>query len=269
VLRGTTFALLAFLFAVLPAAAADPLVLAGMTCTSQNPAFIEDDPSGFISPCAALPGTLIVETLYSQNASRLGGTALAAYPLVRLRTGVLPRLELVLDPPSQIAESGLRGLGLYPITRFGYGADYTIASNGTLASGFGVEVQPPSSLFNVDERQPKYIFDITAGYRVGRATTVSAIATGSSSHLVGFGRIAPAAAIRTAFDAGSRTQLSTDLGERVVARGARAQAFGDFALHQRLHKNSSFVFGLGTTFNGFVNAGKAHYMAAGFNFHLK
>jgi hypothetical protein len=214
-------------------------------------------------------GTLVIETLYYQNASRVGGTALAAYPLLRLRTGVARRLELVLDAPAQIAESGLHGIGLYPVTRFGYGANYTVASSATVASGFGVEVQPPSSLFNVNERQPKYIFDFTVGYHIGARTTISAIATVASSHSEGFGRFTPAAAVRTAYDANARTQISTDLGERVVARRDRAQAFSDVALNEKLHKDIAYTLGLGTTFNGFAGVGKAHYLATGFNFRLK
>lgn len=249
--------------------ASQPLATGNNVCLSQNAAFTEDDLSGITSPCAAAPGTLLVETLYFQNASRSGGTALAAYPLVRLRTGIAHHLEVVLDTPSQIAESGQHGVGLYPVTRLGFGLNYTIASNARSASGFGVETQPPSSRFNVDERQPKYAFDYSYSYNIGRRGSMSAIAFASSSHLVGFGRIAPAAALRYAYDASARTQISTDIGARVVARGARAQAYTDLALKQRLRENISYTFGLGTTFNGMIGAGKAHYMASGFNFHLR
>ena len=104
---------------------------------------------------------------------------------------------------------------------------------------------------------------------VGRRGTVSAIASGASSHLVGFGRIAPSAAVRYAYDATARTEVSADLGARVVSRGRVAQSFGDFTINQRLRRNITYTFGLGTTFNGMINAGKAHYMASGFNFHVK
>jgi hypothetical protein len=253
-----------------PAFAATETVLASQTaCSSANPAFIEDDLAGVSSPCAVQPGALLVETLYFQNASRMGGTALAAYPLVRLRTGIVHNLELVVDPPSQIAESALHGLGAYPVTRFGYGLNYTLASQSRFAASFGAEMQPPSSKFNVDERQPKYIFDFTFGYRIGRRGTLSAMASGDSSHFVGFNRVAPAGVLRYAYDASALTQVSADLGARVVARGRVAQSFGDFEINQRLRRNITYTFGLGTTFNGMVNAGKAHYMASGFNFRVK
>jgi hypothetical protein len=253
-----------------PAFAAPEMVLSNAACASQDPSFTEDDvSSGFISPCAATPGTLTIETLYYQNASRVGGTALAAYPLVRLRTGLTHHLELVLDPPSQIAESGTGGIGVYPITRFGYGANYTLTSTLNTASGFGLEVQPPNSLFNVNERQSKYIFDYVFGFRITQRVTLSAIATGASSHVVGFGRFTPATALRGAFDADPRTQISTDIGERAVAHGAHAQSFSDLALNQKLRKNINYTLGVGTTFNGFSSIGKAHYLASGVNFHLK
>lgn len=250
------------------ASAATTVLAQKSVCTTENAAFTEDDLSGFTSPCAAQPRTLIVETVYFQNASRYGGTALAAYPLVRLRTGLVRNLELVIDPPSQVAESGLRGLGLYPTTRLGYGMNYTLAANTRMASSFGVEMLPPSSRFNIDERQPKYVFDFTFGYKIGRHAVVSAIASGASSHLVGFGRIAPSAAVRFAYDAGHRTQISTDIGARVVARGNVTQGYSDIALNEVLRKNISWAVGLGTTFNPVGNA-KAHYLASGFNFHLK
>lgn len=270
--RFRAFAYFAFVFCLTAApafAASENVMTQNTACSSLNTAFTEDDLAGIGSPCAVQHGQLLIETLYFQNASRTGGTALAAYPLVRLRTGIVRNLEVQIDPPSQVAESALHGLGAYPVTRFGYGLNYTIASQSRFAASFGAEMQPPSSKFNVDERQPKYIFDFTFGYRAGRRGTISAMASGDSSHLVGFNRIAPAGVVRYAYDASARTQVSADLGARVVSRGRVAQSFGDFELNQRLRRNITYTFGLGTTFNGMINAGKAHYMASGFNFHLK
>ena len=170
------FAVLTFIAS--PArAATDPVALTNTACASLSPAFTETDLTGLAAPCSAAPGTLLIETLYFQNASSMGGTALAAYPLVRLRTGLTRRLELVVDPPSQVAESGLRGRGLYPTTLFGYGLNYALTSSGRSASALGVELSPPSSRFTIDARQPKYIFDYTFGYKVGDRGTISAVAS--------------------------------------------------------------------------------------------
>jgi hypothetical protein len=236
-------------------------------CLTQKPAFTIDDLSGIAAPCAAPPGTLIVETLYYQNASRTGGTALAAYPLFRLRTGIAGRLEAIVDAPSQIAESGPHGIGLYPTTHFGYGFNYTLASNARLAAAIGIEALPPNSRFTVNQTQAKYILDLTAGYRLTPRATLSAIATGASSLSVGLQRVDPAAALRYAYDTSATTQLSTDFGARIVARHAGAQSYGDVAVSQRLRRNVTFDVGLGTAFNPVSNA-KAHYLASGVNFHL-
>jgi len=236
-------------------------------CLTQNPAFTTDDLSGIASPCAVPKGTLLLETLYYQNASRIGGTALAAYPLFRLRTGIARGLEAFVDAPSQIAESGEHGVGLYPTTHFGYGLNYTIASNERMASAVGIEAVPPNSRFNVSENQAKYVVDLTAGYQLSARATLSAIATAASSLVVGFQRVDPAAAVRYAYDTSASTQVSTDFGERIVAKHAVAQSYGDVAVNQRLGKNTTFDVGLGTTFNMVSNA-KAHYLASGFNIHL-
>ncbi|MGA2392381.1 MAG: hypothetical protein ABSH03_03400 [Candidatus Lustribacter sp.] len=151
----------------LPAAPPAPV----NACSTQNPAFTIDDPAGVASPCAVAPGTLLVETLYYQNASRVGGTALAAYPLFRLRTGIARRLEVVIDTPSQIAMSGVDGAGLYPTTHAGYGLNYTFAASAAFAAAFGAEAVPPSSRFTVDQAQPRYVLDVTGGVQLmSRAT---------------------------------------------------------------------------------------------------
>ena len=91
-------------------------------CASGDPAFTNDDLSGIAALYAAGPATY-VETLYFQNASRVGGTALAAYPLFRIRAGVVHRLEAVSTRPRR---SPIRpnGAGLYPMTHLGFGLNY-------------------------------------------------------------------------------------------------------------------------------------------------
>lgn len=235
-------------------------------CAAGNLAFVYDAVSGFPSLCAVAPGRLAVETVYFQNASRAGGTALAAYPLVRVRTGLTRNLEAYVDPPSQVAESGPHGLGLYPVTHLGYGLNYALHASAVAASTLGVEVVPPASRFAVNEQQPKYIFTLAYGRQFGRYA-LSASAQGASSRSAGFGRIAPSAAVRLTGDAGSRTQISTDVGARIVARGAVAQTFADLSVDERLRRNLGFAIGIGTTFNGVADA-KAHYLAGGFNLRI-
>jgi hypothetical protein len=185
-----------------------------------------------------------------------------------LRTGLLRNLELVVDPPSQVAESGLHGAGLYPTTSLGYGLNYTLKSTARMALGVGAEAVPQNSRFVPNEHQSKYLFDLTAGWQLSRRTTISALATGTSSATVGFNRIMPAATVRVSYEAGPRTSISTDIGARLAARNSVAQSYGDIALVQRLRKNINYAIGLGSAFNPVGNS-KAHYLASGFNFHLK
>ncbi len=250
-----------------PSWAASQSVAPLAACASGDPALSIDDLSGITAPCAAARGSLDIETLYFQNASSVGGTALAAYPLFRLRTGIASRVEAVVDTPSQIAQSGPRGTGLYPTTHAGYGANYTFLSGQFAAASVGLEMVPPNSRFATTQTQPKYVVDLSAGYRVNARAVVSAIATGASSRSVGFARIAPSLTVRTAYDLSPVTQISTDLGTRVVARGTVAQSFSDIAINERLRKNLRFAVGLGTTFNP-VSDAKAHYLASGFDFKL-
>lgn len=274
--RSCAFVAFSFLAAAFagsaPAGAESQTTPASLTalnvCGSSIVAFTEDDVSGFPAPCVAAPGSLIIETVYFQNASRVGGTALAAYPLVRLRTGIASRLEVVLDTPSQIAESGLHGLGLYPTTHLGYGLNYNVLATSRMALGIGSELVPQSSRFTVNAHQPRYVADFNLGYRVGDRTTISALADGASSQSVGFNRIAPAATLRVAYDSGPSTQLSTDFGSRLVARNANLQKYADVALNERVRKNITYSVGLGTTFNPVGNE-KTHYLASGFDFHLR
>jgi hypothetical protein len=238
-------------------------------CSSANPAFTNNDLSGITAPCATPRGAVAVEMLYFQNASSVGGTALAAYPMFRVRTGVLRRLEAVIDAPSQVAESGLNGAGLYPTTHLGYGLNYTVAAGARFAAGVGAEFVPPASLYAVTQTQsqPKYVLDATAGYRLSRRAVLSALATAASSHSVGFQRIFPSLQMRGSFDLSPTTQVSTGLGARIVTRHEHAQSFGDIAINERLRKQLEFSVGLGTAFNP-VNNAKAHYLASGFNVRL-
>jgi hypothetical protein len=236
-------------------------------CGATNPFATSDDLSGIWSPCAVAPGSLVAEAVYFQNASAVGGTALAAYPLVRLRTGILPRFELVVDTPSQIAESRRGGGGLYPLTLPGYGFGYTLAQSANGAIGILAQVAPPTSRFAPAQTQPHYMLSATSAYRISRRSTLGAFVSGVSSGRAGFTQILPTLAVRGGFDASAATELTTDLGTRLVTRRGVAQSFGDIGVNQRLHGNLLFTVGVGTSFNAVSNA-KAHYLASGFTYRV-
>lgn len=263
--RATRFAAivpaLLFMMAGRPAAP----VSAADACSDTSLASSATGSSAVLSPCAVAAGALLVESLYYQNASQVGGTALAAYPLVRLRFGIAPRLEAVLEPPSQIAESGLHGAGLYPSSHSGYGLDYTFAQSARAAWGAGLAVIPPASLYAPSETQPKYQLDVTTKYRLSRKFALKGTIDGSSSHSTGFGTILPGTAVGGELASGSRTLFSADLGERLVTHRASAQSFADFSLTRMLDRKLAWNVGVGTAFNPVADA-KAHYLSTGLAF---
>ncbi len=257
---------LVWLFAMLglaPAAVAD----ASTICAPTNAPVFDDTISGIASPCATTPGTIVAETTYIQNASNVGGTALATYPMIRLRAGITHDLAFVLDPPSEVAESGLRGLGIYVPTHLGYGLSYTATETYRMALAIFTSVLPPIYRFAPSLTQSKYALGLTSDYEVGSKFSVGLSEQETSSARRGFDRIQPTGALSAAYTASTETQISTDLGTRVAGRKALAQSYSDVAVDRSLAKHFVFKVGLGTTFNSIANT-KPHYLASGVDYRL-
>ncbi len=224
------------------------------------------NPSETPSACVLPPKTFLVESLYYQNASKVGGTALAAYPMVRLRAGLTQRLEMLVDAPSQVAESGLGGAGLYPASSPGLGLNYALAQSNIRAVTLGAELLPPESLYEPNRAaQPSYRLDLSSAFRVSQFLTLNAAVAGSSSRRVGLEHVCPTALVGASITPNPRTRISFDLGARIITRHSSWQSFGDISVTQLLRKKLAFDVGLGTAFNP-VNDQKSHYLAAGFNF---
>jgi hypothetical protein len=62
-----------------------------------------------VNPCLVGRGHSVIDITYYQNASSVGGTALAAYPEATIRFGIARNLEVFVDAPSDVAKSGLDG----------------------------------------------------------------------------------------------------------------------------------------------------------------
>ena len=267
-LRHGTFPLALAIFAV----ALFPLLGAGALadqidgyCGGASLVALIDAPSGNAMPCTVGGGTILLESLYYQNASKVGGTALAAYPLIRLRGGISSRLDLTLDSPSQVAESGLRGAGLHPSSRGGFGAAYEFAQGDRTAIALNAEIEPPASCFAPSQTQSKYNVDVSAGYRLTDHLSFDGSIAGVTSRSTVFQRIFPASTFGVGHAVGPNTLLSSDLGTRFLARRTSPQSFGDLAIAEALRRNVIFDLGLGTAFNPVSNV-KAHYLAAGFDY---
>jgi hypothetical protein len=235
-------------------------------CTNAPLLIIADGPSDMPSACTVAKGSFLAEGLYYQNASRFGGTALAAYPLMRMRVGVAQRTEFALDAPSEIAESGFAGAGVYTKTEPGYGLDYTFAEPARADFSLRAEEEPPASRFTPSQAQPKTSVDITSGYHLSDRFTVSTLLGESDGYTTSTmqrtERWFPISVFDLAFLADQRTQISTDFGGKTIMRRASAQAFGDISVARLLSRNLALNLGLGTTFNP-VAGTKAHYLALG------
>jgi len=186
--------------------------------------------------------------------------------MVDLRTGNAPALELAFHAPSQVAESGAHGIGLYPATHLGYGLRYGFLRTSRIAATVVTDVLPPMSRFAPNQLQPRYVFGVSSAYAVSPRLDVGFAASGTSSQTVGFQRVLPSEALNTSYAVGKNTAISSDIGNRFPGRRA-PQTFGDLALNQALVHNLTFRLGAGTTFNPAMNS-KAHYLASGFNYKI-
>ena len=103
-------------------------------CTNASLLTTATGSSQIPSPCIVPGGNLLIETLYYQNASKVGGTALAAYPLLGFDAGLGRRVDAIVDLPSQIAESGRNGAGIYPRSHATYVLRYGLPRRSALLS---------------------------------------------------------------------------------------------------------------------------------------
>jgi hypothetical protein len=234
-------------------------------CSVANAFAYLDSLYGNVAPCALKPGSFVFEAIYLQNASRVGGTALADYPLVNVRAGLIKRLQFTFDAPSEVAQSRPGGGGAFPITHLGYGLTYTIAQSKRSATALITEVVPPDSSFAPTHTQARYLVGIASDVALTQKWTLNGTVEGTSSARYGFGQVLPTIDAGAAYAPTLHTQVEADLGERIVSRHALAQAFGNAAINQRLDTKLILTAGVGTTFNA-VNDSKAHYLAAGFTY---
>lgn len=219
-----------------------------------------------LTPCVAKPHMLILETTYYQNASRVGGTALAAYPEARIRFGVAPRLEAFVDTPSEIAKSGQRGAGVYVMTQTGVGIKYQLGRARNVVYSLSAESHPPlGALANLNlvplsdvhvsanrSIRPTIEIGVEAGvinYDNTRHTHLRSSALFSAS-------VSKAVSPRTWFTMELASQSN-------VYSKSRAQSSGVVSVSHILSQRLMFGLELGTAFNAQRDS-KPHYLGAGF-----
>jgi hypothetical protein len=239
-----------------------PLAAATTVCSNGTMLSVVDPTSGLPAACSLPRDTVLAQSLYYQNASKVGGSALAAYPMLDILAGVNDRTEVLLDAPSQIALSGPNGTGRYPMTSAGFGLKYELAESSNAALEVGMEARPPLSPFATNTTQGTYALNMASLYRVSGFVAVDGSLSGLVERFRGSNRVLPTMNLGVSYDIAPSVQIATDVGSRALPRFGRSQKFGDVSVTHILHKNLAFDTGLGTAFNATSNA-KAHYLSAG------
>lgn len=264
-------ALLAALVVLVPRLASADSSSARVTpCAANATHMVSKRSHALIAPCVAPKNRFVLETNYYQNASKAGGSALAAYPEVRMRYGAANHLELFLDGPSEIAKSGLKGRGIYVMAPVGYGATYEFARVRGVSYSLTAENRPPlQPLANI------YLMPLSDVH-------MSATWSGSGRRTYGaeFGvleyesvrrhsnhRGSSIAAFSVTQEVNRRTFVTAELSDQFRALGGNApQASATLSMQRLLTQH--FVFNLegGTTFNAKGDS-KPHYWGFGLIYH--
>lgn len=240
---------------------------AHVSCSDGSLQLVGSHTHGKRSACIVRPHHAMVETTYYQNASKVGGSALAAFPEMRLRYGVARHIELFVDPPSEIAKSGLRGTGIYFMSRMGLGAKVELPPLAGIATSFSLESHPPLEAMAYLKTFP--LFDMhfdssvslqpnfTANVEVG---TLAFRQYGLAAHMLGYHD-----AFSLTHTLGSSFALTGELGSQSrVAFGSTAQTTGTLALSRLVAKHILANVEIGTAFNATGNS-KPHYFGATFS----
>lgn len=249
---------------------------AAQYCTDATLLPIVNRPSDAWSPCVVADDGVLLESGYYQNASSVGGSAIAEYPDAELRVGFAPDLELVLDPQTQIARSGNYGKAYFTTSDPGLGLKWQLADRPNGAYDFGAEVNPPGTAASFPW-QPKYRLGLDSSERITKRWR-----TDIGLNLVGDGRIEDGRiddgrtvdayarstpALRSTAGLGlapsDDSLFSLEVSDQSsVARSLRGQAFGHLAWRQALSRRVLVDVEGGQTFNTSAHT-RPHYIGAG------
>jgi hypothetical protein len=209
---------------------------------------------------------VVVSTMYYQNASKVGGTALAGYPLLRAGYGVASNAEVFYDAPSELAISSHGGH--YEMAHSGIGAQGTIAQAGDMVLMLTAESRPPLSPLSNLYVLPLSDVHMTAAWTTldgsnlaAQVGTLNYIATNRghrrSSIFDTFSATAPIA---------SQTWFTGVVGMQSNATwGSAGETRGIASVKHSIGADSVFNVDLGTALNA-AGGSKPHYLGAGFTF---
>jgi hypothetical protein len=223
-----------------------------------------------LGACSAPEHRTIVETTYYQNASRVGGTALAAYPEARVRYGIASNVELFYDSPSEIAKSGLHGSGIYVMQHSGSGANVELGRRGDLTYSLSAEIHPPLNALANLRFVPRDQADFNATWMSSTSTEFAAQVGAVAFQTPRFGRArgdAATSALAATRALNRKTTFTAELETQSRALyGALAQTSAVASVQRSLSRHLLTNVELGTAFNAAGNS-KPHYLGAGFSLH--
>lgn len=223
-----------------------------------------------ISACIARPGEVVTETMYYQNASKVGGTALAAFPEARTRYGVGRHLELFLDWPSEVAKSGLRGAGVYYMTQIGVGAKFEFARKAGVDYTITLERRPPMSAFANMDVVPNADVHVDATWAPSRLSTAT-VEVGAFNYtqrgLRSWTHTSPTMALAVTRELDRKTAATFELTEQSVAAfGGSSRTTVTLGLQRLLSKHAQVNLELGSALNATAGS-KPHELGFGFIVH--
>lgn len=221
-----------------------------------------------MTPCIVRRGQIVIETMYYQNASREGGTALAAYPEATIRLALSPRVELFVDAPSDVAKSGTNGLGVFYFTHPGFGLKALLSSSSTFASSVSLETSPQLHALAHLSLMPVADLTFTGTWMPWHSNLILTAQAGAfrfrqrgmeheQRTAATFGLAVTAPIMR-------KTWLSLQLGSiSIAAMHSSAQSTGTLSLQHEIGRNVLANVQVGTAFNA-AGRSKAHYLGVGF-----
>lgn len=221
-----------------------------------------------MTPCIVRRGQIVIETMYYQNASSVGGTALAAYPEATIRLGLSPRVEVFLDAPSDVAKSGSNGLGVFYFTHPGFGLKATLSNSSTFASSVSVETTPQLHALAHLSLIPVADITFTGSWMPRRSNLIFSAQAGAfwfrQRGMDHEQRTAATFAAGVTMPVMRKTWLSLQLSSiSTAAMNSSAQSTGTLSLQHEIGRNVLANLQLGTAFNA-AGRSKAHYLGVGF-----
>lgn len=264
-----TFGVAALVFTLPLGAQAQRAVPRAMPCNRESLVSMADRSHTKMSPFVTKRGQLVVETTYYQNASKVGGSALAAFPEARIRYGLLPRVELFVDTPSEIAKSGNHGNGIYYMTQTGYGAKVALATLRAVDFSLTAQSHPPLGALANLNLEPLSDVHLSANWSASAGREFGAELGVLNQHTVhhrGHLRASALLALSATQALNERNSLTFELMNQTnVYSRSRSQTSSVVALNRMLSSRMLFNFEVGTTFNE-VARSKPHYMGFGFTY---